>query len=170
MSDERKRRAATAAEPAAGDHVSRVIRAAGGAWPDVPVRPYKRASEHFRGVTRRLLAAPPEAGFEIRYFEVEPGGFTTLERHQHVHIVVCVRGRGRVRLGDESHDVGIADLVYVAPGTPHQFRCDTDEPFGFLCIVDRERDRPTPVTESAGDASTAGPAPGKVGPSQRRSE
>jgi len=34
-------------------------------------------------------------------------------------------------------------VVYIAPGDPHQFRNDEgDEPFGFLCIVNAERDRP----------------------------
>jgi mannose-6-phosphate isomerase-like protein (cupin superfamily) len=37
------------------------------------------------------------------------------------------------------------DCVFVAPGEPHQFRADDGEPLGFLCMVDRERDRPEPL-------------------------
>jgi hypothetical protein len=29
----------------------------------------------------------------------------------------------------------------------HQFRATAAEPLGFLCVVDRERDRPVPVRE-----------------------
>ena len=39
------------------------------------------------------------------------------------------------------------DVIYVAPNDPHQFRNpdDATEPFGFLCIVNAERDRPQSV-------------------------
>ena len=99
----------------------------------------------FRGISRRVLASPAPAAFEVRYFEIERDGYSAFERHAHVHVVVCFRGRGRVRLGDEVHEVGYGDVVYVAPDEPHQFLNPYSEPFGFLCIVDRERDRPVPM-------------------------
>ena len=38
------------------------------------------------------------------------------------------------------------DAVYVAPDEVHQFRNPSaTEPFGFLCVVDAERDRPVSV-------------------------
>jgi quercetin dioxygenase-like cupin family protein len=81
--------------------------------------------------------------FHVRYFEIAPGGFTSLERHQHEHVVVVLRGRGHVQLGGQVHVVGYGDTVYVAPQESHQFRnASADEPFGFLCIVDAERDGP----------------------------
>jgi quercetin dioxygenase-like cupin family protein len=41
----------------------------------------------------------------------------------------------------------MGDVVYVAPNDPHQFRNaeDATEPFGFLCIVNAERDTPLAV-------------------------
>ncbi|RMF21021.1 MAG: cupin domain-containing protein, partial [Deltaproteobacteria bacterium] len=75
-------------------------------------------------------------------FEVAPGGYSSLERHEHPHAVVIVSGRGSVILDDEVSELAPLDCVYVAPGTLHQFRAALDEPLGFLCIVDRERDRP----------------------------
>jgi quercetin dioxygenase-like cupin family protein len=59
--------------------------------------------------------------------------------------VIVVRGRGRVLLGGESHDLEPLDVVYVSPETVHQFQAGADEPLGFLCIVDRDRDRPRPA-------------------------
>ena len=43
--------------------------------------------------------------------------------------------------------VGFGDVIYVAPDDPHQFRNpqNSTEPFGFLCIVNAERDRPVSV-------------------------
>lgn len=112
-------------------------------WEGVETRAYKEAGESFRGVVRHVLAAGGSLAFEVRYFEVEAGGYTSLERHEHEHVVLVLRGRGRVRLGEEVHSLAFGDLVRVAAGQPHRFsNADPSEPFGFLCIVDRERDRP----------------------------
>lgn len=126
---------------------SRILRFDGRTWPDVPARAYKSGDGTFEGVTRHLLARPDAACFEVRHFEVAPGGYTTFERHEHVHVVLCQRGRAIVRLGDEAHPLEPGDVVIVAPGEPHQFRCAGAAPFGFLCIVDRDRDRPEPLPE-----------------------
>jgi S-methyl-1-thioxylulose 5-phosphate methylthiotransferase len=128
---------------------SKVIKGAGFRWAGVPVTAYKPDPTLFRDVTRQTLVGdgPGEEGtpFLTRYFEVQPGGFSTLEHHGHRHTVVVLRGRGTVRLDGESHDLAPFDVVYVAPHTVHQFRADADAPLGFLCIVARERDRPAPV-------------------------
>ncbi|HEX7117533.1 MAG TPA: cupin domain-containing protein [Longimicrobiales bacterium] len=128
---------------------SRILRHDGAGWVGVRALPYREPVEGgavaFRGITRRVLAAPAAAAFDVRYFEIDPDGHSALERHAHVHVVVCYRGRGRVRLGDALHDVGYGDVIYVAPDEPHQFLNPHTEPFGFLRIVDRERDRPEPI-------------------------
>lgn len=122
---------------------SRVVRWGEGRWPEVPVRRYREDEEGPR-VTRRVLIDRDDPGLagEMRYFEVAPGEATRFERHEHAHAVVVLAGRGRVRLGDEVVSVAPFDLVYVAPRTPHRFFAATDSPLGFLCLVDRERDRP----------------------------
>lgn len=127
---------------------SRVLRHTDYRWQGVEVRAYKDPVEGlFRGVTRQVLAGGSEPlAFELRYFEIEPGGFSTLERHGHAHAVVVLRGRGSVRLEGTEHPLMPYDCVYVAPDAPHQFRAAEGEPLGFLCVVDRERDRPVPVT------------------------
>ena len=43
---------------------------------------YKRdGSAPFRDVTRQVLFDQPSLACQLRYFEVGPGGHTTLERH-----------------------------------------------------------------------------------------
>lgn len=130
---------------------SRILRYAEGGWERVPAQAYKPDAAHFHGVVRRVLAAPDAASFELRYFEIAPGGHSTHERHDHVHVVVCLRGRGEVVIGGATYDVDFGDLAYVAPGDAHQFRNPGGEPFGFLCVVDAERDRPTPATPRPDD-------------------
>jgi quercetin dioxygenase-like cupin family protein len=112
-------------------------------WRGVDVLAYKReGAAPFCGVTRQVLFDDPALACQLRYFEVEPGGHTTLERHEHAHAVVIERGRGRVLVGDAIHDVAPHDLVHVPAMTWHQFVAAGDAPLGFLCMVNAERDRP----------------------------
>ena len=112
-------------------------------WCGVEVKPYKDNPGHWLSVTRQTLFAESEAAFQVRYFEVQPGGYTSFEKHDHEHCVVVVRGRGRVRLGNDWSEIDLHDAVHVPPQTPHQFEPVGNEPLGILCIVDKERDRPT---------------------------
>lgn len=112
-------------------------------WEGIPVRPYKEEGAHFRGITRQVLVDDPEGlGAQLRYFEIEPGGYSSLERHEHPHSVVVVRGRGRCLVGPDVYELAANDLVFVPPHAWHQFRAADDEPLGFLCLVPCERDAP----------------------------
>lgn len=112
-------------------------------WQGVDLRAYKdEASAPFRSVTRQVLASAPDLKGELRYFEVAPGGWTTLERHAHVHAVTILRGAGRALVGHEVVEIGSLDLVTVPAWAWHQFRAGADQPLGFLCMVDATRDRP----------------------------
>ena len=133
-------------------NVSKVFRfldggdAAGFDWSHVPVAGYKPGGDTWRDVTRRVFVGETgeSTAFHLRYFEIAPGGYTTRERHQHAHAVVVLRGAGQVLIGCELRQLRFGDVVYVAPGDTHQFRNDAGaEPFGFLCVVDALRDRPT---------------------------
>lgn len=128
-------------------------------WADVPVLAYKEDdTTPFKAVTRQVLFSSPDLKGELRYFEVAPGGYSTLERHQHVHGVMIFRGRGRCLVGDTVSQVAQGDLVYIPPMTWHQFRPDTAEPLGFLCLVDASRDKPQLPTEQEVAAMCAEPA------------
>jgi len=132
--------------PLVGNH-SKVIRQKGGfTWQDVPLEPYKETTETWKGITRRELSGKrgESQRFHVRYFEIAPGGYSTLEKHEHEHVVIPIRGRGEAQFGCYIYQVGLGDVVYVAPNDPHQFRTpeDATEPFGFLCIVNAERDTP----------------------------
>jgi quercetin dioxygenase-like cupin family protein len=122
-----------------------IYRAGSGAmrWQEVEVLEYKR--EHgasFREVTRQVLFDDPLLSCQLRYFEVAPGGHTTLERHEHAHAVLIEHGRGRCLVSDRVYDVAKHDLVHVPPLTWHQFQADKNDPLGFLCMVNAVRDRP----------------------------
>ena len=82
---------------------------------------------------------------DLRYFEVEAGGHTSRERHVHSHIIIGARGEGRLVTGDREVVVRPNDVAFLPPLEIHQLRNETEEPFGFFCIVDRLRDRPFPA-------------------------
>lgn len=112
-------------------------------WQDVPVLAYKQeGAAPFRDVTRQVLFGDPALGCELRYFEVAPGGHSTLECHEHVHAVMILRGRGRCLVGETIYAVDTHDLIHIPPLSWHQFRAGADAPLGFLCMVNAERDRP----------------------------
>jgi quercetin dioxygenase-like cupin family protein len=117
-------------------------------WQNVPVADYKESADHWQGVSRLPLLGNrgEKSAFQVRYFEIAPGGFSSREHHAHEHCVIILRGRGQAVLGETTHEVGFGDMVYVAADEIHQFRNQSaSEPFGFLCIVDADRDRPVIV-------------------------
>jgi quercetin dioxygenase-like cupin family protein len=112
-------------------------------WAGVDILRYKDdGAAPFRDVTRQTLFRRPDLRGELRYFEVAAGGFSTLERHAHVHAVMILRGNGAALVGESVYAVNAFDLVTVPPMTFHQFRAASDAPLGFLCMVDAERDKP----------------------------
>jgi len=112
-------------------------------WDGVELLRYKdEGSVPFRDVTRQTLFRRPDMRGELRYFEVAPAGYSTLERHEHVHAVMILRGAGQVLVGQQVFQVSTFDLVTVPPLTWHQFRAGANSPLGFLCMVDAERDKP----------------------------
>jgi len=131
---------------------SRVIKCADFRWEGVAVTGYKPDPVLFKDVTRQTIvgerAGEEAAGILTRYFEIAPGGYSTLERHEHRHVVIVLHGRGTVRLGERTHDLAPYDAVYVAPHAVHQFRAASAEPLGFVCVVERVRDKPVPVAET----------------------
>ena len=118
-------------------------------WDEVAQLPYKEDDRAlFRAITRQVLFSDTALASELRYFEVAPGGFSTLERHEHMHAVLILRGRGHCLVGRDVKALATRDLVTVPPMTWHQFRATGSEPLGFLCMVNAQRDKPQLPSEA----------------------
>jgi quercetin dioxygenase-like cupin family protein len=112
-------------------------------WEAVAHQPYKQdGSAPFKEISRQVLFHDDNLGCELRYFEMDAGGYSTLERHEHAHAVMILRGHGECLLGEEVRAVKALDLVSIPSWTWHQFRATAGEPLGFLCMVNVLRDRP----------------------------
>jgi ribulose-bisphosphate carboxylase large chain len=149
LAAERKRAAGTSRP-----HIDQALRrfSANFRWSGVELEPYKLAAHRggeFRGASRQVLVGKraERVKFHVRYFELEPRGFTSLERHHHSHVVIGVRGRGSVRVGSRRYTLRPFDAIYIGPEQTHQLRAIGKSPFGFFCIVDAKRDKPRPVEE-----------------------
>ncbi|NPB03324.1 MAG: cupin domain-containing protein [Thermotogae bacterium] len=114
----------------------------GQTWPDgypMRYRPYVKKVV--------LLGARNGLNFEVRYFEIQPKHASSLEKHEHQHAVIILKGKGWVFVGDTVYEVKPYDVVWIPSWTPHQLIAHEDEPLGFLCIVDTKRDRPIPLSK-----------------------
>lgn len=105
------------------------------AWSGARMRHYD--SDVAAGVTENWLIGKAEGArnFAIRYYEVEVDGRTVQEEHAHDHGIVVLRGKGRVLLSDEWHDIGVGDVVYIEPNARHQLLNTGEGPLGFICVI-----------------------------------
>ena len=114
-------------------------------WDGRTATVYKTTEEFaFRAISRHELIGGhrERTAFDLRYFQIEPGGYSSLEKHAHTHTIICVRGTGTLVAGESTLPLNRLDVAYVPPLQVHQLRNETPEPFGFFCIVDHKRDKP----------------------------
>jgi mannose-6-phosphate isomerase-like protein (cupin superfamily) len=112
-------------------------------WDGVEVLKYKEDGSPFKSITRQILfEGDKDLPCQLRYFDIAAGGYSTLERHHHRHVVVIIRGRGKALVGKRIKSVKPFDAIIIPPLTWHQFRATGHEPLGFLCLVNTERDKP----------------------------
>jgi len=120
-------------------------------WLNVALEMYKpeAGNKSWGGVTRTELIGKRDEStkFHVRYFEVSPGGHSSLEKHEHEHVVICIKGEGKCTVGQRVWDMSFGDICYTSPWDVHQFWCPEDkkETFAFFCIVNAERDKPVLV-------------------------
>lgn len=101
------------------------------------VTPLKLEIEGIEGVTKNILIGTEDGAPNsiMRFFWLEPGGHSMLERHPQEHEVLVLIGKGSVQIGEEVFEVKPYDVVFVSPNELHQFKNIADEPFGFICVI-----------------------------------
>ncbi len=120
-------------------------------WDGIEKQQYKDEKKEgitFQNVSRQnLVTSKDGVDFEVRYFEIGKDGFTSLEKHQHTHIVMIALGKGKIIVGNKIYDTGISDYFVIPEWTPHQLINIGDEPFGFFCTVNAKRAEPQMLSQ-----------------------
>ncbi|HEY6838287.1 MAG TPA: cupin domain-containing protein [Geobacteraceae bacterium] len=104
--------------------------------------------------------------FSLRYFELAPGVTTSSENHLHEHTIICIRGRGKALVGQETHALAPLDTLFISGGDPHQLCNEGSETFGFFCIVNTDEDHAVPILDDELQwlqEAAQGAAPGNAG-------
>lgn len=128
-------------------------------WDGAEPHVYKENPGVFKDATKTILFDNEgDLPVQFRYFEIQRGGFSSLEHHQHMHVVLIARGWGHMLLGKEIKAIGQGDFLTIAPWEFHQFRADAGEILGFFCLVRSERDVPVYPTKEEMDEFRAYPA------------
>jgi len=90
----------------------------------------------------QVLLGPPEGvpHFFLRRFVMGAGGGMPRHTNTVEHEQYVLRGRARIVIGDETHDVAPGHVLYIPAGAPHSYAV-VEAPFEFLCIVPNAPDR-----------------------------
>ena len=103
----------------------------------VPIEPLRLG----QGAYRQVLIGPDEGpNFALRRFIIEPGGYLPKHTNTVEHEQYVLRGKGQIGIGEDVFEVGPGDVVFIPAGVPHWYRCLSDEPFEFLCVVPNKED------------------------------
>ncbi len=86
--------------------------------------------------TTQVLLGEGDAAphFAMRRFRMEQGGGMPLHTNEVEHEQYVLKGRARVRLGEETVEVGADDVLLIPAGLPHSYEV-VEAPFEFLCLV-----------------------------------
>ena len=90
----------------------------------------------------QVLLGPADGApnFSLRRFIMGEGGGMPLHKNRVEHEQYVLRGRARVGIGDEVHEVAADQVLYIPAGVPHYYEV-LEAPFEFLCIVPQAVDR-----------------------------
>lgn len=92
--------------------------------------------------TRVQVLVGPEDGapnFAMRRFVMGEGGGMPLHTNAVEHEQFVLRGRARMTIGDQVHEVRANDVLYIPAGIPHSYEV-LEAPYEFLCVVPNQPD------------------------------
>ena len=106
----------------------------------------------------QVLVGPDQGApnFVLRRFTMGANGGMPLHTNQVEHEQYVLRGRARITIGTDVHEVGPDHTLYIPAGAPHSYQV-LEAPFEFLCVVPNGPDRIT-VLEERGASRPETPA------------
>lgn len=98
----------------------------------------KFAGEGSKGAGIRWLISRETGApnFAMRMIELEPGGHSPHHSHEGEHEIFVWRGRGRLRIEGEDHELEPGTFALVPEGVEHQFvNASGSEKLEFICVI-----------------------------------
>ena len=96
-----------------------------------------------------LISSQEGPNFALRKFSMLPGGGMPRHTNTVEHEQYVLRGRAKIGIGDEIHEVKAGDVVLIPDGMVHSYENIGEEPFEFLCIVPNKEDKITIVDQAS---------------------
>jgi quercetin dioxygenase-like cupin family protein len=96
-----------------------------------------------------LISSTEGPNFALRRFRMQPGGGMPRHTNTVEHEQYVLRGRARIGIGTETHEVSAGDVVFIPEGEVHYYENVGEEPFEFLCVVPNREDKITIVDAAA---------------------
>lgn len=95
------------------------------------------AGEGAKDVKIRWLITKDDGAknFAMRFFEIEPNGYTPLHRHKWEHEVFILEGRGKVKIGGKDKRFKRGDAIFIPENVEHQFKNTGDAKLKLLCLI-----------------------------------
>ncbi len=111
---------------------------------DIPAMPV--AMEGAEDVLIRNVVTAHEGApnFTMRVFDVQEGGHTPLHTHDYEHEIFVLEGEGEVTEANRVHGLRPGSVVFIRPGTAHQFRNTGGAVFRFICVIPLQHPAETP--------------------------
>ncbi len=96
-----------------------------------------------------LISSQEGPNFALRRFTMQKGGGMPRHTNTVEHEQYVLRGRARIGIGAETHEVKAGDVVFIPEGAIHFYQNMGEEPFEFLCIIPNKEDKITIVDEAS---------------------
>jgi mannose-6-phosphate isomerase-like protein (cupin superfamily) len=99
----------------------------------------RNKSQAFRGNGEGLLSYVllqegdfPDTKLAITWVDVKPGSGQTPHKHFPEQVYVIIKGKGRIRVGNEEEEVGKGDLVYIPSNVVHGIKNISDKELTYI--------------------------------------
>jgi len=101
------------------------------------IEPEPVTADNVKGTTIRWLISKAKGApnFAMRFFEVEPDGFTPLHTHDWEHEVFIISGNGSVWKDGQEVEVTPGTAIFVPPMEKHQFKNTGNKTMQILCLI-----------------------------------
>jgi len=94
------------------------------------------------GASMQMLISPEVApNFAMRKFVIKKEGHMPYHTNTVEHEQYVLKGKARVKLGDESFIAVKDDVIFVPAGVPHSYHVIGDEDYEFLCLIPNKDDK-----------------------------